>query len=327
MRLLTRDALPSDARIIVSLINSNLSTDRRFLRYYSTPSVDKWNRSCDSGGSEFLRSHIIVEMEKNNKERLTAGYARYIEWHADGVPCGYIRGPWINTSLDDRSRVEVSHFIMNKIHEKMTLAGLSLARAQVPLFNTNRLALFKEQLGFSVINRTFTYSRDWAISPRSPPALPGGFLFSRYSGASTEDSEIIRLHNAVFPRERLTVESFSSLKDKFNGFTNKATIYLLRQCKQLLGMAWVDYRPAPGSDRLSCWIHDLAVRPSFQRQGLGKAMVMHCVNNIKADTVKIAASISTFNIASIRTFDSCGFVLEKNSGMELLEKKLEEDSG
>ncbi|MHA1450526.1 MAG: GNAT family N-acetyltransferase [Candidatus Hodarchaeales archaeon] len=325
LKLIHRDASPNDAEIVISLINNNLATDKRLISYYSSPSVKKWNLSRDKEGDAFLRSHVIVEMEGPG-QKLTAGYARYVEWYASGIRCGYIRGPWVSTTVDSRYRVEIGRFAVEKLLEKMYRNGLPLARAQVPLFNVERLTLFKEKLGFSTLDRIFTYSRDPMVLPASTPDLPEDYYFSRYNGAPGEDNDIISLHNTVFPGERLTAESFTALKKEYSGFTGKAAIYLLRKGDQLLGMAWVDFQPTSGNDLPTCWIHDLAVDPLFRQQGLGKALVMECVNKILPSTVKIAASISTFNTASMRTFVSSGFLQEKNSGMELLEKSCESNS-
>ncbi|MFW9990527.1 MAG: GNAT family N-acetyltransferase [Candidatus Odinarchaeota archaeon] len=317
-----RQATESDAKAINSLVAANLDVFPGLNIRYTRPSVESWKKSFERGGSLFLDSYILADAVIAGKHFSPAGYARIYRFPAaGGQECGYIRGPWVDPSLDEQLVTTLAREIASKTLEKVKEFGIPLARARVPLLLPSRLSLFRDFLGFVTIDRLYSYGKQLLEEVSVASLSLPGVVFSLYQGTFAEDMEVIELNNTVFPRDRFTAESFGFLKKQYCDFKEGNYIHVARVDGKLAGMVWSGFQQRADGFTV-CEIQELAVYPAYQRRGIARALVFHCLQQAREKGIQeVTTTISTFNQPSIRTFESCGFTCQPLTGDELLEKK------
>jgi GNAT superfamily N-acetyltransferase len=318
-----RPATENDAGAIIKLVTAKLDIIPGLNEFYSRPSVDSWRNSFIKKGKSFLNSHVIVDVELNGIKILSAGYTRVYRFPAaEEEECGYIKGPWVDPSLDEKLILLLERELVVQVMDKMQKEGLILTRVQIPLLLPKRLALFKDFLNFHIREKIFSYERLLGTEqPREPSPL-SSIDFSLYTGEASEDHLIIELHNACFPNERVTLASFIALKGHYNDFKGNCSIHVARADGNIVGMTWSDCRQRPDGV-VTCEISDLAVHPAYRKRGIARSLVFRSLQQAWKQGINlVTTSISDFNQPSIKTFESCGFTCQPLSGQEILEKKL-----
>ena len=132
----------------------------------------------------------------------------------------------------------------------------------------------------------------------------------RYQSEDRDD--VINLWRCAFPGDPPHNEPNAVIDAKLAG--DQLLFVAIDHCK-VVGTAMAGYDGHRG------WLYSVAVDPDRRRQGLGKRLVTHTVDTLKAaGCVKVNLQIRASNAPVIAFYDALGFAVEERISMgKLLE--------
>ncbi|MFW9997327.1 MAG: GNAT family N-acetyltransferase [Candidatus Odinarchaeota archaeon] len=317
--IVIRDARTSDAKCFVKLVNDVI--DREGLdSFYPYLNKEQLLKKFDKADSNLLSTYTVADFLKNGSKPVTGGYTRLLSFPPGQKSIYFLRGPWVNSSLDPA----IVKTLVEKTLIKAFNMGIKVVKAQVPLIFESRLKLLKEDFNFKMINRLFTYTlRVTEKSSTDVPDLPVTPVTIRlFSGDETDAERVAMLHNACFSGHyKISTETLSFLSKDNHIFIAENR----SKGKTIAGMAWLEIRRISGE--VVGTVSDLVVYPRFRNKGIATTLVLNCVRNAVVERVsRVNAEIADNNKQSIKTFSGCGFIRDEKSGVELLEKSLVSES-
>ena len=152
--------------------------------------------------------------------------------------------------------------------------------------------------------------RRWLHQPIADPSIPPGFTL-RVVASESEASALVDLHHAAFATASETViervnwmrsPSYDPRLDLAAVAPNGA---LAAFCRCSISVE--------ENARLGCadaWVDLIGVHPAYRRQGLGRALLLLALRNMRAMGLNRALlSVGSWNTPAQRLFESCGFAV------------------